>query len=264
MLQSVIARSPAACTVIVLLLMLVSKAAIAERAMVETRSGVSVGYELNIPDGAKAVVLLYEGGGGKINNDPAGFAQIAHGLFHKQGIASALVAPPSDQSNFMGGMHPRFRASREHMMDIGKTIQKVKQDTGLPVWLLGVSLGTRSVAAYATRMPDTVEGLILVSSSTSPKRGKGIQDMPFPNVRVPVLAVAHSKDRCQGTPPSGAKLIANAASNSVYAESVVLEGGRNKGKDPCGIQTYHTFFAMEKQAVEEISRFILKFIGSQD
>lgn len=228
----------------------------ASRETIATRPGVTVKVDLQVPDGAVALVLLFEGGGGRIRSSAKGFAQLAQAVFPRKGIASALLDAPSDQRNFMGGMHPKFRMSAEHVADIDAVVAALQAQTGLPVWILGVSLGSRSVARYAVQRSDRIAGVVLLSSSTNNPRGKPIDAFSLHNVTVPLLAVAHRDDSCRGTPPEGAQRIVSAATASPDATARFFTGGRNRGRQACGIETHHTFFGIEDQVVSAIARYI--------
>ena len=228
----------------------------ASRETIATRPGVTVAIDLVVPKNAPALVLLFDGGGGKIRASSKGFAQLAQDIFPDKGIASALLDAPSDQRGFMGGMHPRFRMSKDHIADIDAVIAKLQRQTGLPVWILGISLGSRSVGAYAVQRSERIAGVVFLSSSTKSPRGKPVDAFPLHRITVPLLAIAHEDDACPGTPPEGAQRIAAAATASPAAEVMFFSGGRNVGREPCRPRTYHTFFAIEDQVVTAIARFI--------
>jgi predicted alpha/beta-hydrolase family hydrolase len=240
-----------------LLLAAASPGAFAERLSLEPRPGVALTVDLQVPAKAAALVLLLEGGGGRAAGTHAGgFAATAHHGLADRGLATALIDAPSDQRGFMGGMSPRFRQSAGHMKDLDTAIAALREKTSLPVWLLGISLGTRSAAWYASQRPARIDGLILLSSSTRPPKGQGVQTFALRELRVPLLAVAHEKDGCKGTPPGGAKKIVAAAKGSPAAEAKILSGGRSSGRQPCGLKTHHVFYGMEDEVLSVIAAFV--------
>jgi pimeloyl-ACP methyl ester carboxylesterase len=253
-------RVPALAAGLVLLVVLLPAVSLetrAERLSLETRPGVTVALDLQAPANAPALVLLFEGGGGQMGGSHEGFAAITHGRLRGEGLASALLGAPSDQRGFMGGMHPRFRTSEAHVADIDKVVAQLKARTGLPVWILGVSLGTRSAAWYAARRPEAIDGVVLLSSSTANPKAKPVDAFPLRRISVPLLAIAHERDACSGTPPAGARRIVAAATASRAAEARFFSGGRNKGRQPCGLRTYHTFYGIEDEVVAAVAEFIL-------
>jgi len=144
-----------------------------------------------------------------------------------------------------------------HVTDIDAIIAVLKQSFDLPVWILGVSNGTRSAASYAMRRSERIAGVVLVSSSISPPSGTPIQQLPqIAAITVPLLALAHRDDACRGSPPAGAAQIANAATASPHAAAMIFSGGLNTGPMPCGVETHHQLYGVEDQAVDAISWFI--------
>lgn len=228
----------------------------AEPLSLQTRPGITVVVDYREANSPIALVVLFEGGGGRIDAGHEGFASLAHDELADLGLSSALVDAPSDQRKFMGGMHPDFRQSETHVTDIDAVVATLRARSGLPVWLLGVSLGTRSAAWYATQRPGSVDGLLLLSSSTANPRAEPVQDFPLQSLTAPLLAVAHREDACRGTPPSGARKIVAAATAARPAEVKMFSGGRNAGRQPCGLRTYHTFYGIEDEVLAVIAAFI--------
>jgi pimeloyl-ACP methyl ester carboxylesterase len=234
----------------------IAPAVLAASRFLATRPGVTVRVQVLVPDGATAMVVLLEGGGGRVRDPSQGFAHLAHRRFARAGVAAALVDAPSDQRSFMGGMHPRFRASADHIVDLDAVVAALRVQTGLPVWIAGVSLGSRSAASYAYQRADRIAGVVLLSSSTNPPRGIGVDAFPLHRITVPLLAVAHRDDRCPGTPPAGAQRIVAAATASPNAVVRTFTGGRNAGVNACGVETHHTYYGIEDAVVSAIAEFI--------
>jgi pimeloyl-ACP methyl ester carboxylesterase len=239
-----------------LLLLTAAAGARAEGLSIATRPGVTVAVDLRLPEGATALVLLFEGGGGKLGTDFQGFAHLAHGRLDGKGIASALVDAPSDQRDFRGGMHPAFRTSQEHLQDIDAVVTALRARTSLPLWLLGISQGSRTAAWYAASRPDAIEGVVLLSSLTDDPRSLQVTSFPLHNIRAPLLALAHDDDSCPGTPPAGAQRIVAAATASLGVEVKRFTGGKSVGSRPCGTRTHHTFFGIEDTVIATIATYI--------
>ncbi len=241
----------------VMLLVLVSVvAAQAASRTVATRPGVTVRIDVVVPDGATAMVILLPGGGGRVQTRSEGFAHFAQSRFLRAGVAVALVGAPSDQRNFLGGMHPVFRESKAHVTDIDTAVAVLQAQAGLPVWVAGISLGSRSAAHYAIQRTDRIAGVVLLSSSTNPPRGKPVDAFALERITVPLLAIAHRDDECPGTPPAGAERIVAAATASPNAVVKIFTGGQNFGANPCRPETHHTFFGIEGAVVSAIAEFI--------
>ncbi len=242
--------------VALLALLVIAPAGLAASRSVATRPGVTVDVQVLVPDGATAMVLLLEGGGGRVRDGSKGFANLTHQRFARAGIATALIDAPSDQRSFMGGMHPRFRTSADHVADLDAVVAVLRAQTGLPLWVVGVSLGSRSAAHYASQRADAIAGVVLLSSSTNPPRGKPVDAFPLDRITTPLLAIAHRDDQCPGTPPAGAQRIVAAATASPNARVRIFAGGRNVGGNSCGVETHHTFSGIEDAVVSAIAEFI--------
>jgi len=239
--------------------LLSSSAARAEGAKdaIPTRPGITVDIVVEVPENARALVLLFEGGPGLLSPGYQGFAHRVLERFARGGIGAALIGTPALRDDFRAGLDPRFRESMAHVADIDAVITLLKQSFDLPVWILGVSNGTRSAANYVTHRSDRIAGVVLVSSSISPPSGTPIQELPrIAAITVPLLALAHRDDTCRGSPPAGAAQIANAATASPHAAAMIFSGGLNTGPLPCGVETHHQLYGIEDQAVAAISWFI--------
>lgn len=187
-----------------------------------------------------------------------GFAHRAHRHFLRNGIGAALVGAPIEASGLNGGMSPWFRESPNHLDDIDDVIAALRRSYDLPIWILGVSNGSRSAAAYAMHRGKRIDGVVLVSSSTRPPGGDPIHAQPeLRQVSVPLLAVAHRDDACKGSPPGDAARIAAAAVASPRAAALVFSGGLNSGPAPCGSETHHTLFGIEDEVAAAVADFIV-------
>lgn len=250
------AALPVAAALLLVLLLAALRAApaLARDDIIPTRPGVTVDIQVEVPQGAPALLLLFEGAQGRLSPGYQGFAHKVFELFPRHGIGAALIGTPSRDVGFRGGLDPRFRESPAHIDDIDAVVKSLKRDYHLPVWILGVSNGTRSAAAYAMQRSKRISGVVLVSSSTAPPYGRPIHDLPGINaIGVPLLALAHRDDACQGSPPSGAAKIAEAATASPYAVAMIFSGGLDSGPMPCGVETHHTFFGLEEQVTSAIA-----------
>jgi pimeloyl-ACP methyl ester carboxylesterase len=226
----------------------------------KTRPGVEVSFRYFPTDGAPATIIYFVGGPGKAdlrdNYEKFGFGSHARELFLSDDFNLVMVDAPSDQSDYNGGMHPVFRSTDEHTTDIDQVIKWVKAKSNLPIWLIGTSLGTRSVAHLAVNAAQSFDGMVLLSSSTNPPRGKSIVDFGLGKIKIPALMIGHKYDGCRGTPPSGAKEIAAALKSSPKAEVKIFTGGSEHSRNPCIPPSNHTFYGIENEVVSFITKFI--------
>jgi hypothetical protein len=113
---------------------------------------------------APAVVILLEGGDGLltftgpdtapvVNNN--GFLARNAVAFAAQGLAVALVNTPSDRPT---GIDLTCRISADQSQDIDAVVQWVRGRTSVPVWVMGMSLGSYSATNTAIRLINPVDG----------------------------------------------------------------------------------------------------------
>ena len=108
---------------------------------IETRPGVSVSVLMLKPDNPKAALIMLPGGPGmaKISGTSLGrtrgFITANFENFAAYSLAVAIVDTPSDRPD---GLSPRFRQTGSHLKDLEAVIRRVRQETKLPVWLIGI------------------------------------------------------------------------------------------------------------------------------
>ena len=113
-----------------------------------------------------ATVVVLVGGAGKLDLTPRGLPRDAPGLSRDAtgatGRSRFVVALPDAPSDRLGEGLLGFRTSREHSVDIGAVIARLRHDDPVPVWLVGTSMGTVSAASAAARLGrDGPDGLVL-------------------------------------------------------------------------------------------------------
>jgi pimeloyl-ACP methyl ester carboxylesterase len=145
---------------------------------IDTRPGVRVGYWwMERPDATATVVLLPGGKGAIGMKDGAptsdNFLVRNRDRFAAAKFNVAVVARPSDQQD----LTLAFRTSAGHVEDLRRIVDRVKRDTGKPVWLVGTSRGTTSAAAAAIALGNAVEGLVLTSSITDASLPGAVRNM---------------------------------------------------------------------------------------
>ena len=134
-----------------------------ELVTLEGRPGVSTKMIVEIPKKPTATVLMLAGGFGTLELGTSlgkpfvgnrGYEQIfnvrTRDDFAKRGLAVGVIDAPSDLPK---GMTPLFRLSEKHRLDVDAAINHLKQKVGVPVWLIGTSMGTMSVASVALDNP---------------------------------------------------------------------------------------------------------------
>ena len=203
---------------------------------------------------AKAIVLLFPGGGGMLRLKDDGSSTNFHtfvrskNLWAQYGIDAVLVDTPYDLGN--GRAHSR--AIRDHQQRILNVVRYYKQKLNLPIWIFGHSMGTVSVTEFVNGGKDQaglVSGVIVAGTFRSASINS--------DVDVPVQAIHHVNDGCANTPLSTSEGIIKDRPNTSAAQFVALEGGSSEG-DICGSKAYHGFNEREPEFIKAAAQFILK------
>jgi hypothetical protein len=246
-------------------LLVVASALAAEDAKVvdlPTRAGVTQRFLLTVPPDPKAAAILFAGGDGGLRISESGairslrnnFLVRAAPLFAARGVAVAIVDAPSDKQD--GAFLSYFRESAEHATDVKTVIAWLREQLKVPVWLIGTSLGTQSVAAVSTRLGgDGADGIVLTSTILAHRRTTNVPDMDLQKIRVPVLVVHHEQDGCFACPFRDVPRLMNKLSAASKKELVSFRGGENQG-DPCAALAYHGYNGLDPDVTARIADWI--------
>lgn len=232
---------------------------------VPTRPGVSQRFLFITPEAPKAAAILYAGGHGGLQLDRYGtfgwgednFLVRTRLLFVNNGIAVAVIDAPSDRQSapYLNG----FRLTREHADDARAVIAWLRDQLHVPVWLVGTSRGTQSVASIAIALsggggPD---GIVLTSTILRDDRGGDpVTNMNLADLKIPVLVVHHEKDGCRYCPVSETDSLMHKLTQSPRTNLMIVSGGTSQG-DPCEAFGYHGFNGIEGDVVNAISAWML-------
>lgn len=212
---------------------------------------------------AKAVVILFAGGDGGIQIGASGdikrsgnFLVRSRELFAAQGLAVMVFDAPSDRQEppFMDN----FRQTAEHVSDIKATIAWARRELKLPVWLIGTSRGTQSVAYAATQLPlaeGGPDGIVLTSSILFDRRSRPVPSMALDRINVPVLVAHHRLDSCRACQISDLPNLTSKLKHLKRTETLVFDGGDSVG-DPCEARAYHGYNGIEAEVVAKIAAWI--------
>lgn len=230
----------------------------------ETRPGVTQSFFVPAMDKPRAVALLYAGGNGSIRlraeEDGAKFATgnflpRSRSAFTRNGVLPVLVDAPSDRAD---GMTDEFRRSAEHATDTRAVIGEInKRHPGLPVFLVGTSRSTISVANLAVPLDREIAGVVFTATLFYGGGGK----MPPPvlvgfnwtSIRVPILFVHHVDDACAATRYEEARRL-----TSRYAFPLIsVKGGAPAKGGPCQSLSAHGFYGKEAETVKAIAAWML-------
>ena len=196
---------------------------------------------------ASAVVILLEGGDGKItiNETPEGSTPDGNGFlarnavpFSEQGLIVAIVDIPSDFA--AEGIDVPYRISADQATDVEAVVDWIAERTSLPIWVIGMSLGTYSATNSAIRLAGKLDGYAVCSASTAPVGiagmliPTGILELEMGQITVPSIVIGHEDDSCPGTPSSGVADVVDALVNAESVVSNVFTGGLDAVSPPCG------------------------------
>jgi hypothetical protein len=255
------------CLALVLYLLAATPYASAEDKVVDipTRSGITQRFLLITASEPKAAVVLFAGGHGGLQIDDAGkpgwgarnfLVRSAH-LFAAHGLAVAVIDAPSDRLSppYLTG----FRQSAEHAADVKAVIVWLRDQTKLPIWLVGTSRGTQSVGAVGAALganggPD---GIVLTSTILNDPRSRSVPDMSVDSFRIPVLVVHHEQDGCRLCQFRDMPRLMERLAVVPRKELITFRGGENQG-DPCEALAYHGFNGLEKDVVGRIAAWIVR------
>jgi dienelactone hydrolase len=229
---------------------------------IATRPGVTQRFLYIAPQAPKAAAILYAGGHGGLQLDNEGkfgwgqgnFLVRTRMLFVNDGIAVAVIDAPSDRQStpWLNG----FRRTKEHAADARAVIAWLRDQLHVPVWLVGTSNGTESVAAIAIALaggggPD---GIVL--TSTILRGGNAVTDMNLAALKIPVLVVHHKEDGCKYCPVSETDTLMKKLTESPKPNLMIVQGGKSEG-DPCEAFAHHGFNGVENDVVNAIAAWML-------
>lgn len=238
---------------------LACSAALAQDRLVQlpTRGAETISYWWMPKDGATATVLLFSGGSGGIgyrDGQPQSqnFLIRSREHFRSENLNVALVGNPSDKRQ----MDDVWRTSAAHAADVGAILAHVREQSALPVWLVGTSRGTVSVAALAIALQPQLAGVVFTSSITSFRQPGAVAQQAIDGLTLPVLVYHHQLDACPVTQAHETDWILRKLKNAPVKRQVLVNGGANPSGDPCEALHWHGFIGMEAQAVKDIAAWM--------
>jgi pimeloyl-ACP methyl ester carboxylesterase len=201
---------------------------------------------------AKALVLLFPGGGGLLKLQDDGQTRNRHtfvrsvDLWAQYQIDAVLVDTPYDLGDLRRGDR-RDRA--DHLARVGEVIEFYKKKFNLPVWIFGHSMGTSTATYFANKVKtNSLAGIIIAGTV----RTASLDD----DVTFPVLAIHHMNDQCAGTPPSASENIISSRPKNTVSRLEIIEGGASDG-NVCDSFAYHGFNQTEPEFIKRAAQFIL-------
>lgn len=152
-----------------------------------------------------------------------------------------------------------FRHSKEYTEDLRALIRHARQTYKLPVWFIGTSAGTISVANAAERLTgaDRPDGLVFTASLTEDSSHRAhVLDFDPAKYTGPALIAHHRQDNCRVTPAGGTDKIKDGLEKASKVEERLFDGGEPRG-DVCQAHHFHGFAGIEEKVVGEIANWML-------
>lgn len=241
---------------------------------VEVRPGATMKIMVLEPDSKpKGVLLLYAGGVGTLelgslfgkptignNSYASNFLVRVRDKFVDQGYVAALPDVPSDRKK----LDYIYRLGDDQVTDAEATVAYLKNRYGLPIWLVGTSASSLSVANAANHVSDQISGIILTASVTRVPSNyavysgfpEGTASTNLSALKIPVLIVSNTEDACNLSPSADSELIKNRLINSPRVEVKYFSGGDTPRSDPCDALSRHGFLGIENDVVASILKFV--------
>lgn len=243
--------------------------AAAELVRITLRPNIGIRVAIEPPAGrAMAYALIFAGGHGKIELDDAGQPRGLRGNFllrarhhlKARGIGLVLVDAPEDYQG-PEGLWP-YRMHHAYAGDIGQVVNLAKTRYRVPVWLVGTSAGTLSVANGTARLShaNRPDGVVFTASITRPTRRRSdtVFGVHLAAYNGPALVMSHQDDGCVATPAADAPKLLAALAAAQPKKMLILSGGSPPQSEPCEARAQHGFFGIEAQAMNAIADFILR------
>jgi hypothetical protein len=243
-----------------------------ELASIEVRPGVSMKMMIMEPDSKpKGILLLYAGGVGTlelgsffgkptIGNYATNFLVRVRDKFVDNGYVTALPDVPSDRKK----LDYKYRLGDEQVIDVKSTVAYLMNRYGLPIWLVGTSASSLSVAHAASHVSDQISGIVLTASVTHVPSNyavysgfpQGTASTNLSTLGIPALIVSNTEDACNLSPSADSELIKSRLTHSPRVEVKYFSGGDTPRSDPCEALSRHGFLGIENDVVASILEFV--------
>lgn len=231
---------------------------------IPSRPGVTQRVLFMSPPEPRAALILFAGGHGGLQMAADGSLQWGQGhflvrnrqMFAEAGFAVAVIDAPSDKqvSPFLHG----HRQKPEHTADIKAVVSWSRDRVKKPVWLVGTSRGTQSVAYLANTLTgdDAPDGIVLTATILKDDKGRSVPAMPVDRIKVPVLVVHHEDDACDYCSFELVPELMRKMTGTPKTGLLTFKGGKNVG-DPCEPLSHHGFNGIDREVVAQTARWIL-------
>ena len=215
-------------------------------------------------DNPFVTVVLFAGGKGVMDISESGnigwgsgnFLVRSRQYFQNHGAITAVIDAPTDERHTL----TEFRRTEDHAKDVGAVIKHLRAKYALPVWLVGTSRGTNSVANAGLRLKSNKpDGIVLTATMLAYNDrwgGDFVTNMDIEKIEMPVLIAHHKKDECTVTPPGKVGNLKEKLKNAKPVKVLWYEGGSGMRGPDCRAYQYHGFIGIEEKVVSDIMGWI--------
>ena len=231
---------------------------------VPSRPGIVMSFYALPPQGggaAGASVILFTGGNGLIGATGGNFLLRTRAKFAAAGF---FVISAGAASDYRGGLTVAIRTSAEHAEDVGALIEWARQRNDRPVWLIGTSNGTISVASAGARLAKAdarrrPNGLVMTSTITPPRGtsfGPAQMTIDYSAIAAPTLFVHNKEDACAGSQFANLQPLIERFSRAPKKELIAFSGGDPPTSDACDAFSRHGYLGLEDKVIGAIIAWI--------
>jgi len=201
----------------------------------------------------RAIVLLFQGGGGLAGISDNGLVKSRHTflrsfeLWAQYGIDAVLVDSPYN----LGHTKSNLRGRQDHLSRVDEVVRFYKAKLNLPIWIFGHSMGSSTATYYANEFISSekmIAGIIIAGTISTAYLNQ--------DVALPVLGIHHQQDSCGVTPVSATSSIIEGRSPKYVSKLEIIDGGVSEG-GVCESFSYHGFNQTEPELVKRAAQFIL-------
>ena len=201
----------------------------------------------------RAIVLLFQGGGGLTGISDNGLVKSRHtfvrslDLWAQYGIDAVLVDSPYN----LGHTKSNLRGRQDHLSRVDEVVRFYKAKLNLPIWIFGHSMGSSTATYYANEFISSekmIAGIVIAGTISTAYLNQ--------DVAIPVLGIHHQQDSCGVTPVSATSRIIDGRSPKYISKLEIIDGGVSEG-GVCESFAYHGFNQTEPELVKRAAQFIL-------
>jgi hypothetical protein len=220
-----------------------------------TPRNVTVDVVANVPPDADTAVILLVGGTSVLSivNDRLdrsfSFQPRSRDYWWANKFATFLIDAPSDRLGKDGIQDQKWRAGAEHKLDLKAVLDAIAQRFPGPFVIQGHSNGAISLASVASLNHPRVKAYAYSGAAHYRSDTSILREVEH---TAPVLVMEHRKDSCAVSPAWQAEAFAKSVKASVK-QLLWIEGGSDPLSGACGPFAAHSFFGVEKLAVDTLA-----------